>query len=220
MHRLPEWITAIGTIVTAGGVLLLRKQIDLLWKQLELMGIQVKADHERSQRENSINYLFEWSKGLLRSSSLARRLAEELDPKQTKALAKEEELALDKAHKELVMGVLTPGPHYVLKETAHEIVLDKSQVADIRWQLVRYLNNLESIFVAARHGVANEEILIEQFDYLYDERQGHHILQNLREALGGAKAYPALHELEKKLTAKHGPAAPLGTIQTSLPKSH
>src|SRR5438445_13850692 len=103
MHRLPEWITAIGAIVTAGGVL-------FLWKQLNLMRIQIDADHDRSRRENSINYLFEWSKGLLRSSSLARRLVEELNADQTRALADEDELTIDKKHKDLVLGVLSSVP--------------------------------------------------------------------------------------------------------------
>jgi len=68
---MPEWITAVGTAVTAAGVL-------LLWKQIQMLWIQIRADHERSRRENSISYLFEWSKGLVQSGSLARRLAETL----------------------------------------------------------------------------------------------------------------------------------------------
>ena len=196
MDKLPEWLTAVGTLVTAGGVL-------FLWKQLKLMQVQVAADHERSQRENSINYLFEWSKGLQRSSSLARRFVEELDDQQTKALAKEEEFTLSKAHKDLVLGVLSTVPPPTLKETAHGIHLDKSQVAEIRWQVVRYMNILESIFVAARHKVANKEILVEQFDFLFNPKEGHYFLKNFREAMGGAKAYPALSELEEELRARH-----------------
>jgi Leukotriene A4 hydrolase, C-terminal len=121
MHSLPEWITAIGTLLTAGGILFLRKQ-------LQLMKLQIEADHERSRRENSINYLFEWSKGLLRSSSLARRLVEELNEEQTKALANEEEFRIDKKHKDLILGVLSVAPNTGLNEKAHEIVLNKSQV--------------------------------------------------------------------------------------------
>jgi hypothetical protein len=208
MDKLPEWITAIGTLVTAGGVLFLRKQ-------LELMRIQIDADHERSRRENSINYLFEWSNGLLRSSSLARRLAEELNDDQTKALAKEEPLTLNKKHKDLVLGVLSAVPKSGLEETPHGIVLDKSQVADIRWQLVRYLNILESIFVAARHGVASKEILIEQFHYLYDKKEGHYVLKKFREAMGGAEAYPALDDLERELSERHKPIPGQDRITTS-----
>jgi hypothetical protein len=196
MDKLPEWVTAIGTVATAGGVL-------FLWKQLKLMRIQVTADHERSRRENSINYLFEWTKGLLRSSSLARRLVEVLDERQTKALVREEELTLSKFHKDLVLGVLSAVPPPTLKETADEIHLDKRQVAEIRWQVVRYMNILESIFVAARHKVADKNILVEQFDFLFNPEEGHYFLKKFREAMGGAKAYPALSELEEELKARH-----------------
>jgi hypothetical protein len=205
MEKLPEWVTAIGTVVTAGGVL-------FLWKQLKLMQKQVTDDHDRSRRENSINYLFEWSKGLLRSSSLARRLVEELNADQTRALADEDDLTIDKKYKDMVLGVLSVVPTGGLKETSHGIVLDRSQVADIRWQVVRYLNILESVFVAARHGVANREILVEQFDYLYDKGKRHYVLKEFRKVMGGAEAYPALDELEKYLSEKHKPKEGLKPI--------
>jgi hypothetical protein len=213
MLKLPEWITAIGTIGTAGGVL-------FLWKQLNLMRKEIDADHDRSRRENSINYLFEWSKGLLRSSSLARRLVEELNDDQTKALADEHELTIDKKYKDLVLGVLSVVPKDGLNESDRGIILYRSQVADIRWQVVRYLNILESVFVAARHGVANREILVEQFNYLYDKGKRHYVLKKFREVLGGAEAYPALDELETSLREKHTPTEGLKPIRTSASRQH
>jgi len=86
------------------------------------------------------------------------------------------------------------------------------EVADIRWQLVRYLNLLESIFVAGRHNVADMDILIEQFGYLVSPREGHHLLKKFREAIG-ADSYPALSELEKILEERRSkPGAGKGPI--------
>src|ERR1700722_3443789 len=207
MDKLPEWLTALAALVTAAGVF-------FLWKQLRLMQIQVAADHERSRRENSINYLFECAKGLLRPSSLARRLVEVLDDRQTIALVHEEELTLAKTHKDLVLGALPSTPHPILKETADEIHLDKSQVAEIRWQVVRYINILESIFVAARHEVADKQILIERFGFLFNPEKGYYFMKKFRDAMG-AKSYPALSDLEEELKARHeGKTKGLAPIRT------
>jgi hypothetical protein len=205
-----EWTTAIGTVVvalgtlvTAGGVIFLWKQIGLLREQGDLLTKQITADHDRSRRENAINYLFEWSRGLLQANSLARKLVEGLNETQTLDLAKEKPLRLGTEKRDLVSGVLSKIPEGGLKEQGGEILLGEREVSDIRWQVVRYLNNLESIFAAARHNVADRGILIEQFGFLVSPREGHHLLRKFRDALGGAEAYPGLHELEEELERKY-----------------
>jgi hypothetical protein len=200
VDRLPEWVTAIATAITATGVLTLRKQILMLRQQMT-------ADHERSRRENAINYLFEWSRGLSQVSSLARRLAESLNDDQTRNLAGERPMRLSIDKRNLVLGCLSHVPEGGLKESNNEILLDEREVAEIRWQLVRYLNILESIFVAARHNVADKDILLEQFGYLVSSRQGHHLLKRFRDAVGG-ESYPALSELEKTLEERHSRSQP------------
>jgi hypothetical protein len=82
------------------------------------------------------------------------------------------------------------------------------------------LNILESLFVAARHGVADSDILEEQFDYLYDKGKGYYVMKKFRDAMGGEKSYPALDELERKLKERHPPKPGLPQIGTSLPRPH
>ncbi len=195
MSDVTEWVTAIGTAVTAGGVV-------LLWKQLDLLRKQVIADHERSRRENAINYVFEWSTGVLRGGSLARRLAENLDEQGTRDLVNERPLKFPADKKGHLLGVLSKVPEGGLQEKDGQILLGESEVSEIRWQLVRYLNILESIFAAARHNIADKEILIEQFGFLVSPREGHHLLKRFREALG-TEGYPSLSELEKELEKLH-----------------
>jgi len=67
---------------------------------------------------------------------------------------------------------------------------------------VRYLNILESIFVAVRHNVADKDILIEQFGFLLSPREGYHLLKTFRHVLG-TEGYPALSELEGELENRH-----------------
>jgi hypothetical protein len=190
-----EWVTAVGTVFTAGGVV-------FLWKQLDLLRKQVVADHERSRRENSINYLFEWSKGLLQGTALAHKLVESLDEEHTRDLVAERPLKLPVAQKSRLLAVLSKIPQGGLPEKDGQIILGESEVSELRWQVVRYLNILESIFAAARHNIADKEILIEQFGYLVSPKEGHHLLKKFREALG-KEGYPALNQLEEDLERQH-----------------
>jgi len=205
LHEIAELVTALGAAVTAAGVLLLWKQIDLLKEQAVLLKDQVialknqaVADHDRSRRENAINYLFEWSRGLFQSASLARRLAEGLTEQQTLELIHERPLRLSAEKKNLVLGVLSKVPQEGLLEQNGEITLKEREVSDVRWQLVRYLNILESIFAAARHNVADKDILIEEFGFLHSPTEGFHLLKKFRDAMG-ADSYPALMELDEEL---------------------
>lgn len=203
MDKLPEWITAIGTLGTAFGVW-------LLWKQTSLAQQTLKDDHERSRRETAINYLFEWSRGLLQTASLARKLAESLNKEQAIALAKEKPFRLPADKKGWVLACLTKPPAGGLKEDHGEILLEEAQVAEIRWQVVRYLNLLESVLAGFHHNVADRDIMKEEFGYLVSSEEGFHALREVRNALG-PKGYPAIADLEKTLeqqreAAKNGKA--------------
>jgi len=183
MNKLPEWITAIATVVGAGSVL-------LLWWQ-------IRADHERSRRETAISFLFEWATGLLRSASLARKLAETLTEQEAKDLADEKPLTLPKDKENIVLGCLAKPPEGGLKEENGRILLGVREVSEIRWQVVRYLNLLEILFSASRHNVADKGIVAEQFSYLAEK--GNHLLRPFRDALGGETAYPAIASFEEDL---------------------
>lgn len=127
-------------------------------------------------------------------------------------MANEKPIKVGIDKKNLVLGCLSRLPEGGIKEANAEISLGVREVADIRWQLVRYLNLLESIFVAGRHNVADMDILIEQFGYLVSPREGHHLLKKFREAIG-ADSYPALSELEKILEERRSkPGAGKGPI--------
>ncbi len=179
----------------------------MLRDQAYLLTKQIVADHERSRRENAIHYLFEWNRGLLQANSLARRLAEGLTDDQTRNLVNEKPLRLNANKKSLLLGVLSNVPPEGLQESNGEILLGEKEVSDIRWHLVRYLNNLESIFTAVRHNVADKQIMVEQFEYLVSPQEGYHLLKKFRDALG-PRGFPALGELEQELAERH--KAPVG----------
>lgn len=198
MGKVAEWITAIATAITSAGLF-------LLW-------YQVKADHERSRRENAIKYLFEWSSGLTQRNTLARKIAENLNETEARDLVNYKPLKLPLDKENWLLGCLPNVSASGLKKNGGHIELNEAQVAEIRWQVVHYLNLLESVFAAARHNVADWDMLIEQFGYLVSEKEGYKVLGNVRAALGGDDAYPAIAEMQRRIVEKRQPKAGKGAL--------
>jgi hypothetical protein len=213
-----EWITAICTAVIALGTLVTAAGVVFLWQQARLLKAQLvsaHADQVRLRRQTAIGYLFEWSRGLQQGWSLARRLAEKLDDVQSQALADEKPLTLSNQLKPLVIGVLPEIPDTVRNATA-DIALGEREVSAIRWQLIRYLNSLEILFTAARHDIADHDILLEQFDYLVSPKEGRYFLEKFREAVG-RDGYPSVDWAQTKLMAKLRALRTQGEQRSQLP---
>lgn len=69
----------------------------------------------------------------------------------------------------------------------------------MRWEIVTYLNSLESILSAWRHNTADKEMIEEQFRYMVSPKDGHYILEKFREAAGGAHTYPSIDQFVSHL---------------------
>jgi hypothetical protein len=110
----------------------------------------------------------------------------------------EEPITLIAKKKNLVLGCLSKIPEGGIPEHGGEITLGKKEVSEIRWQVVRYLNILESIFAGCKHGVADEAILIEEFGFLDSPTEGHHLLKRFRDKVG-PQGYPGIEWLESRL---------------------
>lgn len=189
MERLPEWITAIATVVTSASVF-------FLWRQ-------IVDDHDRTRRDNAIKLTFEWAKQLHRSGSLARKLVETFTFEQALRLASQESLSVELSKKDMVIGCLSKPLSSVLTEDSTQVVLNVEHVSELRWQIISYLNTLEAILCSYRHGMADKSILEEQFRYLVSPEQGHYILREFRKAVGGAKSYPAIQNFVEVIEAEH-----------------
>src|SRR5207244_3296952 len=73
-----EWVTAIGTLVTATATVGTAVGVLFLWQQTSILRQQARDDHDRSRRESAISLLNDWTAGLRRENSAARRFAETL----------------------------------------------------------------------------------------------------------------------------------------------
>jgi len=185
-------ITANHVIAVASSISCLG--IGLLFWQLKTMVSQFAADHERSRREKSIQLLMHMDLSRKRQSSIARKFAEVLTFEQSKSLLNQEPFIVDLKYKDLVLGSISPRSqlHKSLNDEGKEISIPVSDCADIRWQVVSYLNNIETVLSAWKHNVADRDLIEEQYNFLVSPSDGHYLLKEFREAAGGEKHFPAI----------------------------
>lgn len=188
--------TNISTIIGSLAIIGIFIQVLLAYRQL-------KADHERSRREKSVEMLLEWNKQLKEDSSLARKIAESLNEEQSRKLFNQEIVEIDSKFKPSLMKLFGITDEKLLDENNSKVKLDEGQVSKLRWHLITYLNSLESILVAWQYSIVDREIIEHQFSYLISPEKGHSALKYFRTATGGEKTYPAIELFSRHLDEEH-----------------
>ena len=185
--------TNIATIIGSLALIGVFLQIILARKQL-------KADHERSRREKSVELLLEWTKNLKEDSSSARKIVESLDEEQCRNLFSQDDTRIPKKYNNSLKKILSISED--LKEENGHIVLSGDKVSKLRWHIMIYLNLLESILVAWQYSIVDRDIIEHQFSYLFSLQEGHAALKSFRTAAGGERTFPAIaifaNHLEEK----------------------
>jgi hypothetical protein len=169
--------------------------------QIALARRQMKADHERSRREKTVELLLEWTKSLKENTSLARRIVESLGEEQARNLFNEEETRVSSKYRRPLEKILDVKEKEI-KEDKSYIVLSGEQVSKLRWIVMNYLNLLESTLVAWQYSIVDREIIEHQFSYLFAPEQGHAALKNFRIAAGGENAFPAIEIFSSHIEEK------------------
>jgi hypothetical protein len=191
-----ERVSAIAESISALGIV-------LLWIQLTIYKWEIRNDHERSRRENAVNFLLEWSKGFGRNASLTKKLVEQFDEEQIQSLFEMRPLRISEEHRNLIIACLDMNaPADGLSGVEGMIELNESQVKVIKWQTVSYLNLLEAILSAWRHNIADRDIIEEQFSPLVVPEKGMTMLENYRGVAGGSEALPAVAEFVRTVLKK------------------
>jgi hypothetical protein len=124
-----------------------------------------------------------------------------LDEEQNRALYAGEALEISTKHRSVFVACLSDHPHLKgdIDPKAPSFAVSAEAAAVIRWHILTYLNVLESILTAERHGIADSDIIREQFHYLVNPMEGHTGLKHFRTAAGGHAAYPAIADLVARL---------------------
>lgn len=179
---LSEWAN-IATIIGSMAVFGIAVQVLIAQKQ-------IKADHERSRREKTVDLLIEWDKRLKKESALARKIIENLSEAQCRELVAQQKLHVNSKLQTLLAQFF---PNFTPETNDNgEIIINESLTAELRWHAITYLNSLESVLVAWQYSVVDREIIEHQFSYLFKPADGHEALKDFRAAAGGEDCYPAI----------------------------
>lgn len=92
--NLQEWAN-LATIASSIALIGIALQVYIAHKQL-------KADHERSRREKSVELLMEWSRNLKKEGSVARKIIECLNEEQCREIFNQQEVKISKKHENLL----------------------------------------------------------------------------------------------------------------------
>lgn len=204
-----EWVSAIAgvvaaiaAIVAAGGLIFTARQLKQGAKQLELAKIQIVADHDRSKKELSISLMREWSNSLTLQDGSARKIVEQLSLEDCMKIIKNEALTLPSSFKSKIITALSIDENDGQSLEADKdgnFVLGEQLVAKLDGIIISYLNRLESILMSWHLGVADKEIIEQQFAYLYKPKDKHRAVETFRIAKGGLLAFPIIDKFIIKL---------------------
>ena len=161
---------------------------------------QIKADHERSRREKSIDVLTNWSKSLTKENSITRKILDNLTEDQCANVLQQEEFKIHKKHEPLLQQLFGQDLDPAVDEF---ITIKPQQAAALRWNAIIYLNSLEFTFVAWQYSVVERKIIEDEFQYLFNPDNGSAVLKNFRKAAGGSGAFPAIEIFSTHITQKN-----------------
>ena len=163
-----------------------------------------EQDHEKSRKEKAIELLMFWDQTLARSSTLARKLVENFNFEQSKQLLNQEAITnLDIKYKNSFLTIF-PDLEKQGQEGIDETVdgnfftLKKEYFGLLRWEIISYLNNLETVLSSWAHNVCDKKMIAEQFEYLVSTQNNHFLLEYFRQACGPS-SYPCISKFITEL---------------------
>lgn len=189
-----EIVQTLAAVFALGSVWIMRKQM--------------KKEYDCRRREQTVQLVGRWSENLHPNINRIKRVAEKLSSDQCRKIYNEEEFHASKEiYREIVKAL---GLKENLQNTNGECTVSAELSSMMHYELVFYLNQLETVLISWQHHIADDEIIEAQFSFLLDDREGKTILENFRRASGSEKTYPAIEmfsqylkkEREKSLNRK------------------
>lgn len=175
--------------------------LPLILFQLWIIKNSFSQDHERSRNEKAVDLIRDWTKVLNQKSSAARKIVEQLDKQTCVKLSKQEKFSIDKSDANIHLLKVLFGEDF--KSQNDKIEIDVAKATQLRWEIVTYLNILESVLIAYRHNVADREIIKEQFRYLVNPNENHFVLEEFRKVVGD-ESFPGIKDFAKELITEKG----------------
>ena len=82
----------------------------------------------------------------------------------------------------------------------------------LRQQTVTYLNALEALLQSWRFGVADREVIEDEYIYLFSQAKSTMTLKTFRTTAGGAEVFPAIYAFEEEITKRRRPQHKKSTL--------
>ena len=161
----------------------LKSKVDKLESDIRIITINKKYKREKF----AVDLLSKWATGVDGAASSTRKIVEHLGEPDCDSI--DEMLPLnispdykdkDRMHEKLLK--ISLGKKIDVNDN-NRILLDEDSVATLRWHITTYLNLLESVMVAWQRGLAEPEIIEEEFRFLRSENGNRFVLSVYRENL-------------------------------------
>jgi hypothetical protein len=199
-------ISAIKWTEIATFVLLLASAVAALVATIYAR-LQIREDHTRSRRQYAIEICARWSEFTSAETASVTRLIERLSDEQCAAIANLTKLKVEVDYKPHLVNILElrfPDIETRLDSNKEgtNYLIDGKYLIHLRHIAVRYLNMLESVLLSWTLGVADQEMILKEFSFLFDETKNRTAMRRFREKIGN-EGFPSIerfiHELKPKL---------------------
>src|SRR5215203_281045 len=194
------WIQAVAEAVQAMAV------VFVIW-QVVLLRRQIDTDHERSRRVRAIDDLNTWISLLDKAQPAARRLVDSFSSQQCACLIQKQPFHIASEHvKTLEYALVDVAKDGDFKKTEDGVLLSEKHLGHLLYLCISHLNALEVVLQGWLHGISDKKIIEGQFGYVVSFKQGHYILERLRQHDLLKDNYPAISAFVTKLRQGHDSA--------------
>lgn len=146
-----EWIQTFAAVFALGSVLLMRKQM--------------KKEYDCRRREQTVQLAGRWSDNLHPNINRIKRVCEKLSSDQCRKIYNEEEFHASKEIYQEIVGALELKKKKQKTKKKNKCNVTAEMSSKMRWELVFYLNHLETVLVSWQHYIADEKIIEDQFSF-------------------------------------------------------
>ena len=190
-----DTLAIIELIVLALSAILIIPQIFLMRKQL-------KDHHEEHRRENTANIMHIWCNSLKKEASMSEDVVRKFTEQQCQRLYRHEPFNVSDEVIPSICKFCTLSKEDCKTCTIMtEKKVDGKILNELRYQVISYLNMLETVMVSWHLGIVNREVIENQFRFLIEDGKGM-ALDAFRRTAGG---YPLIDSFIDEIKEKSPP---------------
>lgn len=192
-----ESIQLVCSIITAVSTIFIAVQIYQNYKEN-------KDGHEEVRRIKTVEIMQDWTTSIKKEASYAEMIVEGFTPEQCRHLYLKEQFSIDVDKAKMICQICPNSSDKCQNcKEGDKHILKGTQLNELRWYVVTYLNMLEIVMTAWDLGIVDCETVKNQFQYLYNPEKGWDALEDFRIAAGGNKAYPNIGKFVQMLKIEY-----------------